>query len=340
MFRLFFLGIFFLCRQNYWSQNGVVHFEGTIYDEKNAVIKQALIQITKGGTPVNTIKSDENGNYNLYLPINGEYNISVTKNGYAQKKYTVSTLNIPKERSQIQFATNIADLVLYTKYDKVDYSLFEKPMNKYFYNEAKDNIVFDEEYLKEMKLAMKNFKNAQAEATLISEAASEGERKIAENTALEKAKADQLSQKLKADELTAIKKANDEKDKAWAKYVSEKGSLSKSKPGEAVVKKGQNFVSRVSAVQRPDKTAVSVGGEQKKEVKDIKTLELLSKYNAGVTEEIFQGKGVYVIQRVLVRDDMVWIYQKKIFNWGGVACFRDKLPITEGIFELETRKSS
>ena len=337
MFRFFFSVIFFLCCQNYWSQNDVIHFEGTVYDEKNAVIKQALVQITKGTTPFNTIKSDEHGNYNLYLPVNGEYNITVTKNGFAQKKYTVSTLNIPQDRSQIQFATNIADLVLYTKYDNVDYSLFEKPMNKYFYNAAKDNIIFDEEYLKEMKLAMKNFKNAQAEATMIAEKNGEGDRIIAENLALEKAKEEKEKEKAKAAELVALKKANEEKDKAWKKFESEKASMGKIKPGETVIKKTPNFMSTVSAVQKPDKTAVASNVAIKREIKDMRTLELLGKYKLGVTEEIIQANGVYIIQRVLVRDEAVWIYQKKIFNWGGVSCFRDKLPITEGIFESETR---
>jgi hypothetical protein len=55
------------------------------------------------------------------------------------------------------------------------------------------------------------------------------------------------------------------------------------------------------------------------------------------TKEIIEGKDVYIVQRVLVTESDVWIYQKKIFNWGGVACFRDKTSITEGIFEQETR---
>ena len=64
---------------------------------------------------------------------------------------------------------------------------------------------------------------------------------------------------------------------------------------------------------------------------------LLIKYKNGVTEEILIGKNLIIIQRVVVRDAMAWVYQKKIFNWGGVAFFRDGVAITEGIFEMETK---
>jgi hypothetical protein len=65
---------------------------------------------------------------------------------------------------------------------------------------------------------------------------------------------------------------------------------------------------------------------------------LLAKYKPGVTEEVLESSNVVIIQRVLVKDNTVWVYHKKIFNWG-VAFFRDGEPITESIFELETRKT-
>lgn len=64
---------------------------------------------------------------------------------------------------------------------------------------------------------------------------------------------------------------------------------------------------------------------------------MLAKYPAGLTEEIINGNGVVIIKRVLIKDGDAWVYQKKIFNWGGTACFRDDATITESIFENETR---
>lgn len=64
---------------------------------------------------------------------------------------------------------------------------------------------------------------------------------------------------------------------------------------------------------------------------------MLAKYPSGLTEEIISGNGVVIVKRILVKEDNVWVYQKKIFNWGGVTCFRDNVTITESIFENETK---
>jgi hypothetical protein len=66
--------------------------------------------------------------------------------------------------------------------------------------------------------------------------------------------------------------------------------------------------------------------------------ELLAKYPPGVTEETLNYNNVTILQRVLVKDGDVWVYQKKTFNWGGISYFRDTQPITESIFEQETKK--
>ena len=65
--------------------------------------------------------------------------------------------------------------------------------------------------------------------------------------------------------------------------------------------------------------------------------QLLAKYSLGVTEETINGNGVVIIQRVVIKSQMGWVYQKKIFSWGGVSYFRDSNPITESTFELETK---
>jgi hypothetical protein len=65
--------------------------------------------------------------------------------------------------------------------------------------------------------------------------------------------------------------------------------------------------------------------------------ELMSKYPLGVTEETINGPGVVIIQRVVIKENSGYIYQKKIFSWGGISFFRDSKPITESIFEQETK---
>ena len=62
---------------------------------------------------------------------------------------------------------------------------------------------------------------------------------------------------------------------------------------------------------------------------------LLAKYPPGVTETI-NGNGVVIIQRVVVKDNDVWVFQKNIYL-GGIQCFRDNSAITEPTFESETK---
>jgi len=306
-----------------------VHFQGTVYDETNGVIKGASVEVKQNAAVFNILRADEHGNYNVYLPLDGDYDITIMKSGYVQKKYFVSTKNIPVEKSQVQFATNVADVVLLNRYEGIDYGLFDKPMNKYFYQADKDNVHFDEEYLKEMKEAMKEFKNRN-EAVLAKENVKAKQAKLQEEKlAVEKAKAEKImKENAKAEEKLALEKS-----------LQEKLVYEKDKQKIKVAEKKNQLTATYSIEHKTDKTIVTSGLSLNKNAKSPAIIALLAKYKPGITEEIFEGNGVYVIQRVLVRDDMVWIYQKKIFSWGGVACFRDKEAITESAFESETKKS-
>ncbi len=70
---------------------------------------------------------------------------------------------------------------------------------------------------------------------------------------------------------------------------------------------------------------------------DAKQKALLAKYPPGVTEETISGPGVVIIQRVVVKETAAYLYQKKIFSWGGVSYFRDGKAVTESTFEQETK---
>ncbi|MBA2612255.1 MAG: carboxypeptidase regulatory-like domain-containing protein [Bacteroidetes bacterium] len=287
MNRLKLIAFLFLSLHYCYSQQITIHFKGKIFTEKNSAIGGANIHVVQDEFLSSSTQADVDGNYNLYLPLNREFDITVSKEGYVQKKYFVSTKGIKENQVMPKFPDYVADVVLFTRYEGVDYSLFDQPINKYSYNPKNNNIDYDEAYLKDMKAAMKEVQKAEQEV---------------------------------------IKAAREKElaDKKLAKQ-SKVGYIPQRKPAIAS-----------TSVQNSDKTIVISNTVVNKKALTPNVLALLAKYQPGVTEEIIQGKNVYIIQRILVKEEEVWIYQKKIFNWGGVACFRDNESITEGIFDQET----
>jgi hypothetical protein len=220
----------------------------------------------------------------------------------------VNTKGIPKERTLEKFPLIISDLELLDFHQGVDYSLFEQPINKYYYDPKKENFDYDRNYLKEMLALIDNVKLANRDAVQLAKTSAEKASKE-ELMKLQRESEAMIMQKLD-EELAAAKKLNSQK-----------------------MENAVGLLNEVTITQAPAKDALRVHSNKSERIKT-----LLGKYKPGVTEEIIEGKNVVVIQRVLVKNDMVWVYHKKIFNWG-VAFFRDGEPITESIFELETRKS-
>lgn len=272
------------------ANEGFVQFKGTVYNESNAVLNGALVQVTQNAFLFNAFTANQQGEYKINLPVDGEYDVTISKPGYVQKKYFVSTKGIPTEKIA-GLPVYTADVVLMNFYEGVDYSLFEQPINKYGYNSGNNNMDYDEKYLKEMREAMREVKKAEREAI-----------------------------KLAREKELADRKLNQQ---------SKVGYIAQRKATSSPVK---------TQAQQPveHKTEVNIAALITKTSPSARVSAILSKYPQGITEEFIEGQNVQIIQRVVVKDQEAWVYQKKTFNWGGVACFRDNTPVTLGIFEQET----
>jgi len=123
----------------------------------------------------------------------------------------------------------------------------------------------------------------------------------------------------------AIKKGNenfDVKNYRPAKKLYEEALIWKS---------GDEYaMGRLAEIEKILNSDTNTGVDERKKA-------LLAKYPQGVTEEVIEGTGVTIIQRVVVKDNDVAVFQKKIFGWGGVAYFRDGTAIIELTFENETK---
>jgi hypothetical protein len=305
-FRIF---VLLLISISFFAQTETLNLGGKISDEKKIAMGGAMVSVTKNGKSFTAFPTSLNGSYALYLPMGSEFVVTVSKPGYASKYFTVSTLGVPPESAKKKFSVMVADLELIEFIEGVDYSMFNKPMNRYYFNPKIDNFEFDKKYMKDMLAQVEDLKVAKKEAILLAKLQAEQAKKDAELAAKNKLRDDQL----------AIEKVN-------LKKLEEELAANKKTKSETVT---PAIISKPLA-----KDALIVFNTP-----DARVLALLAKYKTGITEEIIGGTNVIIIQRVLVRDQMAWVYHKKMFNWGGVAFFRDGQPITESIFENETRVS-
>ena len=153
---------------------------------------------------------------------------------------------------------------------------------------------------------------------------------IAESTSKTKVEADRLakekSQMLEYKFIDIIAKAD--KDFSLKRYIDAKNGYV-----EALLIKVDDSYSKGRVLE-----CVKLLGSDSNQNIDERQKQLLAKYKPGVTEEIISLEGVVIVKRVLVKNKVAYVYEKKIFNWGGVSCYRDNESITLSAFDIDTKK--
>jgi hypothetical protein len=179
----------------------------------------------------------------------------------------------------------------------------------------------------------------EAERLAAEKAKIEAERIAAEKAKLEAEKI-AAAKKLAAERAAAARKLALEKYnqliiKADQLFTSQRYAEAKKNYEEALISKvgdayAKGRLVEIEKIMKSDEYIASEINQRQK--------TLLAKYPAGITEETITGNGVVIIQRVVVKNNLANVYQKKIFNWGGVSYFRDDEAITESTFEQETKR--
>ena len=123
------------------------------------------------------------------------------------------------------------------------------------------------------------------------------------------------------------------KEKADALFLAKKYQEARTAYEDALILKAGDLYSkgRLADIEKILKSDYATAANI-----DFKQKLLRDKYSPGVTEETIVGKGVVILQRVVVKSDYAYVYQKKSFSWGGISYFRDSKAITESTFEQET----
>ena len=136
-----------------------------------------------------------------------------------------------------------------------------------------------------------------------------------------------------------LEKSPDKKEIA-AKLAEEKKQLDKKLAKQSLLMKlieeDEKPILKANREKEINLNIVAADNDLSKKIIDKKITDLLTRYKQGVTEEKEIYTNIIIIKRVVVRDQEVWVYEKKIFSWGGIAYFRDRQRITESTFKMET----
>ncbi len=311
--RMSFLVILLFCFNANYSQDVTVDFEGRVSND-NMTLSESIVQVLQDGKLLTSFKTDQNGSYNVYLPLGSDYLISISKNNYVQKYFSVSTKGIPQDRAGVKLPAIKADVDLFKYYDGVDYSMFDEPISKFFYSSKKGNFDYDKEYLKAKKEEMKKVKLAEKKAIQL---------------ALQKNAAKQKELEKSPEKKEDVAKLNEEK-----KVLDDK--LARQSLMLKLIEEEEKPILKTKEKNEVELNIVAANNDASAKVIDKKVNDLIAKYKQTVSEEQQKGQGVIVIRRVVVREENTWVYEKKIFDWGGVSYFRDKQRITASTFNQET----
>lgn len=125
--------------------------DATVKDMDGGRLQNAMIILIQDGAEVNKVSTGKNGRFDLYLDFGHEYIIEIKKSGYVSKKLSVNTHNVPEDEQAwgYEFGGFIIDL--YQFIPGIDFSVFDKPVGKVYYDDGISNFQYDREYAKILK---------------------------------------------------------------------------------------------------------------------------------------------------------------------------------------------
>src|SRR5688572_2582409 len=98
-----------------FSQQEVpLQIQGVVSDDKSDLSGVSIV-VTQGGKNFTSVMTDPGGNFAFQLPMNGDYLVTVSKDGYVAKRFSVNTQNVPPDKAAQEFPTVAVELGLSKK---------------------------------------------------------------------------------------------------------------------------------------------------------------------------------------------------------------------------------
>ncbi len=185
----FLLGTFFLHAQD-WN----LLVTGKVYRSDGSKLDGAVVSVLKNGSQSNQIITQKNGKFDFVLDPEANYIISVSKAGYATKRFQVDTRNVPSDRGKSGNFNPFAPEVTLRETPKNASiasqmeDILREPLAKYSYSSKEENFVDDPAYTRSMLDKLAKLKD-------LEEKAKEDEKKKAQEIAMQLASEKALNDK-------------------------------------------------------------------------------------------------------------------------------------------------
>ncbi|MBI3521160.1 MAG: hypothetical protein HY062_17600, partial [Bacteroidetes bacterium] len=133
-------------------------------EKDGAGLGGASIILYKGSSVVTQLQSSGNGDFELNIPPNGDYILTVSYPGCNTKKFQISTMGVPPEKTKDNFKAEvkIEGVTMSKPLPGINYSLFNQPLLRLGYLANKKGFSDDPSYTSQMLASLSDIRAQEA----------------------------------------------------------------------------------------------------------------------------------------------------------------------------------
>ncbi len=358
LFLIFLFIITVVGAQNSFEFHGKISIDGV----SPKIVK---IVVTKNGSPYKTFHPESNGKYSFNLDYNSVYIVSYVRKGYVNKKVEVNTIVPDKVLKDNKFKYKWkTDVNLFKKYEGIDFSFFDEPIQKIFFNNSTRRFIYDDKYAKQIEKELRE-KMAEVERRKAEELKkAEEERKrllkerqqairdsLAQVKELQKQKEKEYKQQQlerqkqirdslqRAKVLSQQQKAQEAKNREEAR--KQKIEEARKKREDAIKQQQQERAERLKQIKEAEAKRKADKEQRLKEFaaeKERRRQQLLEMNKKDIVVENTVAQNRKIKKVTVTKNGIVYNYRKVVWKWGGVYYFKNDRSIGRSTFYLETKK--
>jgi tetratricopeptide (TPR) repeat protein len=334
------------------------------------------VVLLSGGFINDTVLTNSLGEFSTRLQLGFRHKLFFIKEGYVTKSLEVNTLDIPEEDKDQGFEIGGFEVSLFKKIGGVDYSIFDEPVGKIYYNQKSRYFNYDKRHIKETQKKMEAFETELiAKRTELLEIEKENEDRynvlirdgdiefkandleMAKDYYLEavKLKPEEDYPKIQLDKIMIILDSRIEKEAKYNQCIEKADMAFKEKKYDVAkvnyysalqVKKGDEYATaKLAEIKKTLENAATARKQEKvykldnimiPKEQEAYSYELAQKYPQGVTEEISTEGNKTITKRIIVDGNKGVEYKMVTHSWGGTYYFRNDSSIPEYTWQKET----